>query len=88
MKMESPPVSNDFKAAAFKALLQGPFVFNQFSERFSLSRSDMQEWLDDAGAILLSIRGTKTKKIKRTLENSNSPLTCDERRILLGEAGH
>lgn len=87
MKPDSPTPSIDLKMAAFKALLQGPQVFSQFSDRFSISEKDMQDWLDDASANLALAAGQDPggKRVK----NPRQPLLCEEeRRALLGPNTH
>ena len=87
MKVESPAPSIDLKTAAFKALLQGPLVFSQFSCRFSVSENEMQEWLDDAGANLALVP-EQPRRDGKEAKKCSSPLVCEERKILLGNDAH
>lgn len=85
MKAESLAPSIDLKTAAFKALLQGPLIFFQFSCRFCISENDMQGWLDDAGANLALAR-QKLAHVDEKQKRCSSPLLGEERKILFGDS--
>lgn len=85
MKAESPPASIDLKTAAFKALLQGPAVFSQFSGRFRVSRADMEGWLEEAWGNLSLAGDLQGARPHGASGGYASPLLNEERRMLLGD---
>lgn len=84
MKAESSPVSIDLKTAAYKALLQGPLVFIQFSSRFGVTRKDMQIWLDEAGANLCLVEEDAQPGACSSRMRGGAILVREELKVLLG----
>lgn len=82
---EAPVHSIDLKTTAFKALLQGPGVFANFSSRFGISADDAQGWLAEAAGSLNLARDSISDCPPQAASCASQSLVREERRMLLGK---